>query len=393
VCFQKEKLSLGIFYLRAVTNSSGHCTMDTPTSEIEGAEHLTVHGQFMPLERYAGAGLHVWHDRLHALAMSFPGTSVQFIRLQVNEDNKWYAPSSQLDALSEWCAQTAPQKVPPMKCEPYEGVFVTDRGDKGLTTDISRAVQCRICEATMPRVCMRTHVGQHLLRKECVKGQEEISLATACGFCGDRVTCSTQVVMRNKRTHALVTLMISDCPSQPAKLRWNTLAKKSASSPCTNHPVRCPLCTKTIWSYCMAQHYADVHDTARHPDLMHIAEAEQEAVLNWVPHKGKKKNRGNAPAEADDAPFDAAALSAPGDVASSSSSLPPLPLPQSKPPAPPLPSESEATTSGAERSRPLKSVGKRNKKRRDEAQRELQPKRARQDSSSSSSEGELFKDL
>ena len=55
--------------------------------------------------------------------------------------------------------------------------------------------------------------------------------------------------------------------------------------------------------------------------------------------------------------------------------------------------ESEATTSGAERSRPLKSVGKRNKKRRDEAQRELQSKRARPDSSSSSSEGELFKDL
>ena len=65
-----------------------------------------------------------------------------------------------------------------------------------------------------PRVCMRTHVGQHLLRKECVKGQEEISLATACGFCGDRVTCSTQVVMRSKQTHALVTLMICDCPSQ-----------------------------------------------------------------------------------------------------------------------------------------------------------------------------------
>ena len=56
--------------------------------------------------------------------------------------------------------------------------------------------------------------------------------------------------------------------------------------------------------------------------------------------------------------------------------------------------ESEATTCGAERSRPLKSVGKRNKKRRDEAQRELRSKRARRDSSSSSSsEGELFKDL
>ena len=198
----------------------------------------------------------------------------------------------------------------------------------------------------MPRVCMRTHVGQHLLRKECVKGPEEISLATACGFCGDRVTCSTQVVMRNKRTHALVTLMISDYPNQPAKQRWNGLAKRSASNPCTNHPLRCPLCTKTVWPHCMAQHYADVHDTARHPDLMHIAEAEQEAVLNWLPHKAKKKSPGNAPAQADDAWSDAAASSAPGDVASSSSSLPPLPLPQSKPPAPPLPSESEATTSG-----------------------------------------------
>ena len=94
VCFQQEKLSLGIFYLRAVTDSSRHSAMDTPTSEIEGAAHLTFHGQFMPLERYASGGLHVCHDRLHSLAMSFLGTSVEFIRLQVNEDNKWYAPNS-----------------------------------------------------------------------------------------------------------------------------------------------------------------------------------------------------------------------------------------------------------------------------------------------------------
>ena len=94
-----------------------------------------------------------------------------------------------------------------------------------------------------------------------------------------------------KRTHALDTLMISNSPSQPSKLRWNTLGKKSVSNPCMNHLVRCPLCTKTVWSYCMAQHYVDVHDTTQHPDLMHIAEAEQEAVLNWVPHKAKKKNK------------------------------------------------------------------------------------------------------
>ena len=112
-----------------------------------------------------------------------------------------------------------------------------------------------------------------------------------------------------------------------------------------------------------------------------------------MPHKAKKKIKAIL-LQADDAQCDAAASSAPGNVASSLSSLPPLPLPQSKPPTHPLPSESEATTSGAERSRPLKSVGKHNKRRRDEAQRELQLKRACRDSSSSSSlEGELFKDL
>ena len=57
---------------------------------------------FMPLERYE-APFHVWHDRLMRLAMSFPGTSVQFIRLQVNEDNKWYAPSSQLGTYGLVC--------------------------------------------------------------------------------------------------------------------------------------------------------------------------------------------------------------------------------------------------------------------------------------------------
>ena len=45
--------------------------MDNPTSEIEGAAHLTVHGQFMPLERYASAGLHVWQGSqiLHLQAL------------------------------------------------------------------------------------------------------------------------------------------------------------------------------------------------------------------------------------------------------------------------------------------------------------------------------------
>ena len=93
----------------------------------------------------------------------------------------------------------------------------------------------------------------------------------------------------------------------------------------------------------MAQHYANEHAVARHRYLILVADAEQEAVLNWVPHKSKKKKPGNAPMR-----DYAAASSALRDVASSSSSLPPMPSPQPKTLAPTLPSESQATTSGAE---------------------------------------------
>ena len=114
VCFQDEKLSLGIFYLRDVTNLSSHSAFDTPTSEIEVEAHLIAHWQFMPLEQYANAGLHVWHDRLHTHVLSFLGTPVKFIRMQVCQVNRWYAPTSRLDALSEWCTSHSTGAFPTM---------------------------------------------------------------------------------------------------------------------------------------------------------------------------------------------------------------------------------------------------------------------------------------
>ena len=68
--FHQDKLTLGIRYLRAVADSFRHSAMDTSTCEIEGAMHLTVHGQSMPLDRYARAGLYVQ-----------PGTGQVFMRM------------------------------------------------------------------------------------------------------------------------------------------------------------------------------------------------------------------------------------------------------------------------------------------------------------------------
>ena len=47
--------------------------------------------------------------------------------------------------------------------------------------------------------------------------------------------CSPQVLMHNKRMHAPVTLMLYGCPSEPAELRRNTLAKESSLR--TNHAI------------------------------------------------------------------------------------------------------------------------------------------------------------
>ena len=134
---------------------------------------------------------------------------------------------------------------------------------------------------------------------------------------------------------------------------------------------------------------AYVHDTARHLHLMQIADAEQEAVLNWVPHEAKKKNkaihlRGPMMPHLRQRPRVHPATS----LHRLQACFPSLCLALSLLP-PPAPSESETTTFGAERSRPLKSVGKHNKKRRDSLKRA----RRNSSSSSSSSEGELFKHL
>ena len=69
-----------------------------------------------------------------------------------------------------------------MKCEPYEGVPFQ--------------LWLRFDHRHFPRSSVQDLRGNNATRvhadacrstpfQECVKGQEEISLATACGFCGD----------------------------------------------------------------------------------------------------------------------------------------------------------------------------------------------------------------
>ena len=92
VCFDNNLLSLGILYLRYITNSAGYSAIHTTTYEVEGAAHLMVHGESLPLDAYIEARVHVWPKWVSLVVLSFPGTALQFVCLPINEDNKRYAP-------------------------------------------------------------------------------------------------------------------------------------------------------------------------------------------------------------------------------------------------------------------------------------------------------------
>ena len=43
-------------------------------------------------------------------------------------------------------------------------------------------------------------------------------------------------------------------------------ARYAISTPCTNRPMQCPKCPFVIWSYSMADHFAEKHPTIQMPD-------------------------------------------------------------------------------------------------------------------------------
>ena len=144
---------------------------------------------------------------------------------------------------------------------------------------------CSLCHRLVPiKRCMRTHIAKHILAKRLGKEDPLLSdgtivgvLATTstssyllnelyqmvgyalCGFCGRSGAPECRLTMT---TTAKSTRFSSGCPFYD-KFSLKSAETPTASSPCTNRPMRCghPECSQRdpIWSYNMRDHILASH--------------------------------------------------------------------------------------------------------------------------------------
>ena len=141
---------------------------------------------------------------------------------------------------------------------------------------------------------LHRHMGAHILHDPYFKDADN-----PCGLClntGSR--CVFRLVKCNKVDQ--IDMTNSRCPNL-YKIQLSSASKYSKSSPCTNGPLRCPLCPKEsncIWKYNMHAHILEHHPSAN-IELYHslFALADDESVLMKGTYltksrKSKKKAKG-----------------------------------------------------------------------------------------------------
>ncbi|KAG6815696.1 hypothetical protein H0H93_009164, partial [Arthromyces matolae] len=167
----------------------------------------------------------------------------------------------------------------PYRDEHETAQFVADgpssRVKKLRATD---KVDCKICPEKDIRIDkMRKHVGAHILcsfRKVIDMEPLRVEIGQdPCGWCGLE-GCWTRLSTK-KRGGIQIS---SNCPYHHAKLVYNDARQFIPREPCTNVPVRCPLCPAdgtgerpTVWKYNAMGHieafHADPADERGLPDI------------------------------------------------------------------------------------------------------------------------------
>ena len=103
-------------------------------------------------------------------------------------------------------------------------------------------VDCYFCAESIKLKNMHDHVGRHILW--ALRGKDESYKLThgmqigvdPCGWCG-RDGCKIQL-QKKGASHSIP----SSCPYQYSKMIYAWATKCTKGSPCTNVPIRCPLC-------------------------------------------------------------------------------------------------------------------------------------------------------
>ena len=107
---------------------------------------------------------------------------------------------------------------------------------------------CKLCSKKFPELQMRTHVASHILQ-EGLKGR--------CGYCGlDSCTSTLKKTSRSKKTQYF--RVESNCSYFMHYAK--TPKTFSLKVKCTNHVMRCRLCSEVdIWKYDLPEHFQTHH--------------------------------------------------------------------------------------------------------------------------------------
>ena len=190
--------------------------------------------------------------------------------------------------------------------------------------------------------------------------------ANICGFCGSRDECTIRLLLQSRSTRRRTVVAVSTCPSQPWAISWSRMSTATKANPCTNRPVNCPQCATMVWLYSVVAHFNAAHPNAPIPHHLCVPEEEDACVRKWdigaLKDSTKKQKVADTPTTST-TPFTNNATT--NNTSSSSSSFSSYSTPPTTSHTPTMPpSESEATTKGDCRTRPLKSTGKRAKERK-----------------------------
>ncbi|KAF8160309.1 hypothetical protein BJ912DRAFT_1151048 [Pholiota molesta] len=136
------------------------------------------------------------------------------------------------------------------------------------------------------------HMGSHILHDPHVERSRE-----PCGFCLNTSFSCKIFLKRN----SMIDMTKSECPYL-RNIRITQAKTFSVTQPCTNHPLRCPLCEAqgtgfpAVWKYNFRAHLARFHPTAtpeNHTEYWQLHENEK-TLLRAV-YDDRKRQRKSAP--------------------------------------------------------------------------------------------------
>ncbi|KAF8148942.1 hypothetical protein B0H34DRAFT_668127, partial [Crassisporium funariophilum] len=115
------------------------------------------------------------------------------------------------------------------------------------------------------------HIGAHILFDPSIIH----SALPLCGLCLRPAPLCQYFLKKGKGVHASLTINTESSKGCLIKTKYSyrVASESTASSPCSNVPLRCPLCPKAdpaVWRYFLKTHFLEKHKTATLSKYEHL---------------------------------------------------------------------------------------------------------------------------